>query len=185
VSYSNCAPSPGLFLTPCAPSSLPWSVTGVTVCFISIHCGKRKTLRACLGLDGVVFIQGTPPFSYGYSLGRPVFLLLLLNFYVLIGPLFRPVHSSQRLSCFLLSEGSVIVCVYSCRLTLVPYTTIYLILSWSHGLEELRYPWLRDCTDKLCDRLTVLEGYDRRKCPDPVLHCQLSLFVGVNGDQIK
>ena len=83
-----------------------------------------ETLRACLGLDGAVFIQGSHPFSYGCSLGRPVFLPSALKF-LRVDSFSLPPHSFILMFVLLFAIRKLsYVRVYFCRLTLVPSTTI-------------------------------------------------------------
>lgn len=129
MSCSNCIPHPpptlGLCLTLCTPLSPSlgdYTWTGVAVCFISFHRGKRETLWVYIEPDSVVFIPGFFPFSYSYFVRRPVFLLL----------------NSSRVDSFSIQPHSFIpmfvllfalprlgyVCVYLCRLLSLPTTTI-------------------------------------------------------------
>lgn len=135
------------------------------MCFISFQCGKRKTLRACLGLDGLVFIPGSPsPMTTSlvdlfFSSYSPLKFLLVDSFSL------PPQSFIPWSSCSLLSEGSVMYTSIRVDYLSLPIL-LYLILSGSHGLEELRHLWLWDRTNELCDRLTVLKGYDGRKRSD-------------------
>lgn len=130
ASYSNCILAPGLFSTPCAPPSLPQSVIifGLaSPCALSRFVAERGNTagspraRRCGIYPRFLFppLVWLLPWQTCFSPFCPPLKFLPVDSFSL------PPHSFILVFVLLFALRRLsYVCVYFCRLTLVPYTTI-------------------------------------------------------------